>query len=75
MAASDYLQIFFKNRLHLAGRPDGFDYPMPDGTCGTTFMSPVHKVSFAILWRLAVEREKDLTRGRSDRPHRTCVDP
>ena len=29
MAASDYVPIFFKNRLHLAGRPQMGSYPEP----------------------------------------------
>jgi len=33
MAASDYVPIFFKNRLHLAGRPQMSSRPSPD-TCG-----------------------------------------
>jgi hypothetical protein len=37
MAASDYVPIFFKNRLHLAGRPqmspDGVDAPSTASMC------------------------------------------
>ena len=33
MAASDYVPIFFKNRLHLAGRPQMSSRPK-SGPCG-----------------------------------------
>ena len=36
MAASDYVPIFFKNRLHLAGRPQMSTRPR------STKLSPVH---------------------------------
>ena len=42
MAASDYMPIFFKNRLHLAGRPQMSTHPSSVFGTRTTrhYMSP-----------------------------------
>jgi len=40
MAASDYVPIFFKNRLHLAGRPQMSTHSMARGPQMPMFTDP-----------------------------------
>jgi hypothetical protein len=58
MAASDYVPIFFKNRLHLAGRPQMSSRPKCRYETGLAHCSHGHfKASEAALVRSMLGRE------------------
>jgi hypothetical protein len=56
MAASDYVSIFFKNRLHLVGRPQMSTRP----SCVTQIASPGNRRRSSSLMLLLVAQQSSL---------------